>query len=102
MLTTLTLYIILCRCIVVDGFFNPNPSQIGLKPSSLSSRSKSSKSCSLKMKLVVGLNKYSHDASCCIVDSKSGQILFAQASKEDVHILQCISEIVKTFDGLGG
>lgn len=33
--------------------------------------------------LIVGLNKYSHDASCCIVDASSGEILFSQ-SKERV------------------
>jgi predicted NodU family carbamoyl transferase len=31
--------------------------------------------------LIVGLNKYSHDASCCILDSISGKILFSQAKE---------------------
>lgn len=31
--------------------------------------------------LIVGLNKYSHDASCCILDSSSGKILFSQAKE---------------------
>jgi predicted NodU family carbamoyl transferase len=30
--------------------------------------------------LIIGLNKYSHDAGCCIVDS-TGKILFAQAKE---------------------
>lgn len=33
--------------------------------------------------LIVGLNKYSHDAACCIVDSQSQKILFTQ-SKERI------------------
>jgi len=33
--------------------------------------------------LIIGLNKYSHDASCCIVNASSGKILFSQ-SKERV------------------
>jgi hypothetical protein len=32
-------------------------------------------------KLILGLNKYSHDASACIVDSSNGKILFAQAKE---------------------
>jgi carbamoyltransferase len=35
----------------------------------------------LNAKLIVGLNKYSHDASCCIVDSSNGKILFSQAKE---------------------
>ena len=31
--------------------------------------------------LIVGLNKYSHDASCCIMDSSTGKILFSQAKE---------------------
>ena len=31
--------------------------------------------------LVVGLNKYSHDASCCLIDAASGKILFSQAKE---------------------
>ena len=31
--------------------------------------------------LIVGLNKYSHDASCCILDSTTGKILFSQAKE---------------------
>ena len=31
--------------------------------------------------LVVGLNKYSHDASCCLIDASSGKILFSQAKE---------------------
>lgn len=31
--------------------------------------------------LIVGLNKYSHDASCCIMDSTNGKILFSQAKE---------------------
>lgn len=31
--------------------------------------------------LIVGINKYSHDASICILDGKSGEILFAQAKE---------------------
>ena len=34
-----------------------------------------------KQNLIVGLNKYSHDASVCIVDGDSGKILFAQAKE---------------------
>ena len=30
---------------------------------------------------MVGLNKYSHDASCCLIDVSSGQILFTQAKE---------------------
>ena len=33
-----------------------------------------------KAELIVGLNKYSHDAGCCIVDT-SGKVLFAQAKE---------------------
>lgn len=32
-------------------------------------------------KLIVGLNKYSHDASCAIIDSSSGKVLFSQAKE---------------------
>ena len=32
-------------------------------------------------KLIIGLNKYSHDTSCCVIDAKSGKILFAQAKE---------------------
>ena len=32
-------------------------------------------------KLILGLNKYSHDASLCVVDSTNGKILFAQAKE---------------------
>ena len=35
----------------------------------------------LSAKLVVGLNKYSHDASVCIVDAESGEVLFALAKE---------------------
>jgi hypothetical protein len=31
--------------------------------------------------IIVGVNKYSHDASCCIVDSSTGSILFTQAKE---------------------
>lgn len=44
---------------------------------------KMSMSMSTDAALIVGLNKYSHDASCCIVDASSGEILFSQ-SKERV------------------
>lgn len=36
---------------------------------------------SLGAKLIVGLNKYSHDASCCILDGDTGKVLFAQAKE---------------------
>ena len=36
---------------------------------------------SLNGHLIVGVNKYSHDAACCIVDSRSGNILFTQAKE---------------------
>ena len=36
---------------------------------------------SLPSGVIVGLNKYSHDASCCVVDAKSGEILFSQAKE---------------------
>jgi carbamoyltransferase len=32
-------------------------------------------------RLIVGLNKYSHDASCCIVDSSNGKVLFSLAKE---------------------
>jgi len=35
----------------------------------------------LKPNIVVGLNKYSHDASCCLIDAASGKILFSQAKE---------------------
>jgi hypothetical protein len=35
----------------------------------------------LRAQLIVGLNKYSHDASCCIVDASSGKVLFTQAKE---------------------
>ena len=35
----------------------------------------------LRAQLIVGLNKYSHDASCCIVDGTNGKILFSQAKE---------------------
>eukprot|EP01031_Cornospumella_fuschlensis_P029108 gene29108-35128_t len=35
----------------------------------------------LHASLIIGLNKYSHDASCCIVDADSGKILFSQAKE---------------------
>lgn len=35
----------------------------------------------LRANLIVGLNKYSHDASCCIVDGSNGKILFTQAKE---------------------
>lgn len=31
--------------------------------------------------LIIGLNKYSHDASCCVVDASTGKILYAQAKE---------------------
>ena len=50
--------------------------------------------------LIVGLNKYSHDASCCIVDASSGAILFSQSKervtgkKHDGGSVQSIGEFV--------
>lgn len=35
----------------------------------------------LQAKLVLGINKYSHDASICIADSETGKILFSQAKE---------------------
>eukprot|EP01041_Mallomonas_annulata_P006504 gene6504-13133_t len=35
----------------------------------------------LKAELIIGLNKYSHDASCCIINADDGKILFAQAKE---------------------
>lgn len=34
-----------------------------------------------KSDLIVGLNKYSHDASCCIIEASTGKILFSQAKE---------------------
>lgn len=34
-----------------------------------------------KRDLIVGLNKYSHDASCCIIEASTGKILFSQAKE---------------------
>lgn len=31
--------------------------------------------------LIIGLNKYSHDASCCVIEADSGKILFVQAKE---------------------
>jgi hypothetical protein len=55
--------------------------------------------------LIVGVNKYSHDASCCIVDSSTGDILFTQA-KERVsgikHEGGAVATIVKFgLDSIG-
>jgi hypothetical protein len=33
------------------------------------------------LKLIVGINKYSHDTSCCIVSAETGKILFAQTKE---------------------
>jgi len=38
-------------------------------------------STALNANLIVGVNKYSHDASCCIIDSDSGKVLFTQAKE---------------------
>jgi predicted NodU family carbamoyl transferase len=46
-----------------------------------SSTSGSSLSCPPETKLVIGLNKYSHDATLCAADAKTGKVLFA-ISKE--------------------
>ena len=40
---------------------------------------------SINSKLIIGLNKYSHDASCCIVNSADGNILFAQSKERLTH-----------------
>ena len=37
--------------------------------------------CGGASKLIVGLNKYSHDASCCIISADSGKVLFSQAKE---------------------
>lgn len=39
------------------------------------------RSLTMASKLIVGLNKYSHDASCAIINADSGQLLFAQAKE---------------------
>jgi predicted NodU family carbamoyl transferase len=31
--------------------------------------------------LILGLNKYSHDASCCLIDASNGEIIFSQAKE---------------------
>lgn len=33
------------------------------------------------LNLIAGVNKYTHDASCCIVDSATGKVLFSQAKE---------------------
>ncbi len=40
-------------------------------------------SLNMKSELIIGLNKYSHDTSCCIIDSSTGNIIFTQ-SKERI------------------
>jgi hypothetical protein len=37
----------------------------------------------LKASLILGVNKYSHDTSCCFIDTKTNQIVFSQ-SKERI------------------
>ena len=49
--------------------------------SDLSSSSSSSLSCPPGTKLVIGLNKYSHDTTICAANARTGQVLFA-VSKE--------------------
>ena len=58
------------------GGFQSWLSKVALRPrTQLSGRKTSGDS------LIVGINKYSHDASICILDGKSGEILFAQAKE---------------------
>lgn len=35
----------------------------------------------LHASLILGVNKYSHDTSCCFVDSDTGKVLFTQAKE---------------------
>ena len=35
----------------------------------------------MSAKLIVGVNKYSHDTSCCIIDSGTGKVVFTQAKE---------------------
>ena len=44
------------------------------------SNRRASKYFDMKDELIVGINKYSHDASCCVLNS-AGKILFAQAKE---------------------
>ena len=58
------------------------PSPPRLKPTAISSSSSNylsslSPSSGTRGPLVVGLNKYSHDAAVCIVDAATSEILFA-------------------------
>lgn len=60
----------------------------------------------LKASLIVGLNKYSHDTACCIVDSSNGQVLFAQAKERLTgrkHDGGGVGELVRTaLESIGG
>lgn len=35
----------------------------------------------MQRELIIGLNKYSHDAACCLVDAADGKVLFTQAKE---------------------
>jgi carbamoyltransferase len=78
------------------GCYNQEPSLVGLfstpfeldyyedfdNPFDVTSESESSSlACPPDTKLVIGLNKYSHDTTLCAADAKTGKVLFA-VSKE--------------------
>lgn len=61
---------------VADSFKQLLHRYVMLKPSL-----RSSMELKMERNLIIGLNKYSHDAACCIVDASDGKVLFTQAKE---------------------
>src|SRR5690606_13783242 len=64
------------------AWINPAPSFAALKSvqKGPSYASRTQLHAARQKELIVGLNKYSHDAGCCTLD-KTGKLLFAQAKE---------------------
>ena len=67
------LWLVLLHC--VHGFM------LGSSGLKMAQRTAKGSLTTMNANLIVGVNKYSHDASCCIIDSDSGNVLFTQAKE---------------------
>jgi len=62
-------------------YFLSRSSSFNWLPQTAHVRSLSKFAMSTKPNIILGVNKYSHDASVCLVDERSGEILFSQAKE---------------------
>jgi predicted NodU family carbamoyl transferase len=97
--TIASLFVLIGSLMSLISVISLSSSSLYNKPTYFKSRKQILRLQAIQRDLIVGVNKYSHDTSCCFVDAKTGEVLLTQAKERlsrKKHDGGDISSIIET------